>query len=219
MPDRLEEIKERWKAAEAGPWHWQCENAGKLGEVKSYILQSEDNDLPGMLARYWENFRATGTRDAIAAAPEDVKWLLWRINQLMDEVHKFKARRDSREIYHQGRYFKQLKEINILKKEKQELLDQISENDTKYNSRYCDYANSLLEQSGEITRLKRENRYLLEESSDQVRAITHKDQDIWSFADEVTELTLRNRGLRAELKSHKKIFGFVEWILRLGRIG
>jgi hypothetical protein len=86
MTDRLKEIRERWAKARAAPWRWL-----QNGDVVSVPEAEHDDDgyrytNSGVVCR--EDF-ADIHRDsmhAIVSAPEDIAWLLARLDTIRDNA-------------------------------------------------------------------------------------------------------------------------------------
>lgn len=86
MTDRLQEIKDRWESAAPGPWKRSDKESLYYDFV--HILGPQGQNLlteptATSISGSWSTGDATdGTYDAVAAAPEDIAWLVAEVERL-----------------------------------------------------------------------------------------------------------------------------------------
>jgi len=72
MPDRVAAIRARLDSASIGPWERNNQHTKQLGIAGAF----------GLCATAWKEADA----EFIAAAPQDVAWLLARVGELTDRI-------------------------------------------------------------------------------------------------------------------------------------
>jgi len=85
--DRLEEIEERWAKTTPGPW--AVNDANDAGEL--YVGRANDNGdwfaIVEFTYQIWEE-RVREDADAIAAAPQDIAWLIAEVKRTREELEQ-----------------------------------------------------------------------------------------------------------------------------------
>lgn len=87
MTDRLQEIEERWEGATPGPWKIRGPEDSYLYDFVHILGPNEENILveptSHSVSGSWSTGDATdATYQAVAAAPEDIAWLVAEVKRL-----------------------------------------------------------------------------------------------------------------------------------------